>query len=50
MMMVCQLYSNDGKWIGQFANPLAVEKYLGDNELDANDYEIRMEPSKYPST
>ena len=48
-MRYCQLYDKDGKWIGQFNSAVAVEKYLSDNNLEAESYEIRMEPSKYPS-
>jgi hypothetical protein len=44
-----QLYKAD-EWIGQFPNANAIEKYISDNELDFSDFEIRIEPSKYPST
>jgi hypothetical protein len=45
-----QLYNKAGDWVGQFANALAVEKYISESGLDAEDFEIRIEPSKYPST
>jgi hypothetical protein len=44
-----QLYNIDGTWVGQFPNALAIEKYLSDKKLDPKKYEIRVEPSKYPS-
>lgn len=47
-MLFVHLYSAEGDWIAQFQTAEQLEAYVADQGWNINDYEIRMEKSKYP--